>query len=123
MGRNSGECRLDWWLNFRRNFLMPVNKTENKNLYESLLELIRVTSTVIPDDVQKEVMRHLRREKKNTTAKYAMDIIDKNIELAKTKSQPICQDTGTILIYVTHPANFDQLAFEKVFKKAVVDAT
>lgn len=102
---------------------MPVNKTENKNLYESLLELIRVTSTVIPDDVQKEVMKALRREKKNTTAKYAMDIIDKNIELAKTKSQPICQDTGTILIYVNHPANFDQLAFEKMFKKAVVDAT
>ena len=76
---------------------MPVSKIENKNLYESFLELIRVTSTVIPDDVQKEVMKALRREKKNTTAKYAMDIIDKNIELAKTKSQPICQDTGTIL--------------------------
>ena len=101
-----------------------VNKlTSSKNLYDSLLELIRLTSTVIPDDVQKVILKGLRKEKKNTTAKYAMEIIEKNIVLAKTKSQPICQDTGTILAYVSHPIGFDQLAFEKIFKKAVVDAT
>lgn len=97
--------------------------SHSKNLYDSLLELIRVTSTVLPDDVQKVILKGLRKEKKNTTAKYAMEIIEKNIKLAKMKSQPICQDTGTILTYVSHPPGFDQAAFEKVFKKAVVDAT
>jgi len=102
---------------------MKLDKDQKKNLYDSMLELIRVTSTQIPGDVQKEVLKALRREKKNTTAKYAMEIIDKNIELARSKSQPLCQDTGTILLYVNHPAGFHQSEFTKVFEKAVVDAT
>ena len=79
-----------------------------------MLELIRVTSTQIPADVQKEVLKALKREKKNTTAKYAMEIIDKNIELARSKSQPLCQDTGTVLVYVNHPVGFNQSEFTKV---------
>ena len=102
---------------------MSLPKDEKKNLYDSMLELIRVTSTQIPDDVQKEVLKALKREKKNTTAKYAMEIIDKNIELARSKSQPLCQDTGTVVVYVDHPVGFNQGEFTKVYEKAVVDAT
>ena len=102
---------------------MKLDKDQKKNLYDSMLELIRVTSTQIPDDIQQEILKALRREKKNTTAKYAMEIIDKNIELAKTKSQPLCQDTGTILVYVNHPVGFSQMEFTTLFEKAVVDAT
>ncbi|MFT6070361.1 MAG: fumarate hydratase class I [Bacteriovoracaceae bacterium] len=93
------------------------------HLFDSLLELIRVTSTVLPDDVQKVVLKALKDEEKNTTAEYAMGIIKTNIELAKKKSQPICQDTGTILFYVEHPAGFRQNDFVKVLHKAVVKAT
>lgn len=92
-------------------------------LFDSLVELIRVTSTVIPDDVHKVITETLEREKEGTTAKYAMDIIEANIKLAKTKSQPMCQDTGTILFFVSHPADFSTMAFEKVANKAVVAAT
>jgi fumarate hydratase class I len=95
----------------------------DQNLFDSLLELIRITSTVIPDDVQKVVLEALDREEKNTSAEYAMGIIKTNIELAKKKSQPICQDTGTVIVYVDHPRSLDTLHFEKVFKKAVVAAT
>ncbi len=102
---------------------MKLEKDQKKCLYDSMLELIRITSTQIPDDVQNEVLKALRREKRNTTAKYAMQIIDKNIELARSKSQPICQDTGTILVYVDHPVGFNQTEFTKVFERAVVDAT
>ncbi len=102
---------------------MKLDKDQKKNLFESMLELIRIASTQIPDDVQKEVLKALKREKKNTTAKYAMEIIDKNIELARSKSQPLCQDTGTILVYVDHPVGFNQSEFTKIFEKAVVDAT
>ena len=94
-----------------------------KVLFDSLIELIRVTSTVIPDDVSKVVLETLEREKEGTNAKYAMDIIKANIELAKRKSQPICQDTGTILFYVSHPVGFSTASFEKIAKKAVVEAT
>tara|TARA_B100000925_G_scaffold174384_1_gene131402 strand:- start:4329 stop:5228 length:900 start_codon:yes stop_codon:yes gene_type:complete len=102
---------------------MALSKDEKKNLYDSMLELIRVTSTQIPADVQKEVLKALKREKKNTTAKYAMEIIDKNIELARSKSQPLCQDTGTVVVYVDHPVGFNQGEFIKIYEKAVVDAT
>ena len=102
---------------------MGDKSTPEKNLSESLLELIRVTSTVIPDDVQRVILKALKTEEKNTSAEYAMNIIQANIKLAKNKSQPLCQDTGTILFFVSHPKDFDQIAFRKTCEKAVVKAT
>ena len=72
----------------------------DKSIEASLVELIRVTSAELPDDVQKVILEALEREEKNTTAEYAMNIIKANIDLAKKKSQPLCQDTGTVLFYV-----------------------
>lgn len=101
-----------------------TKKPATKNLLaDSLLELIRKTSAEIPDDVQKVILEALEREEKNTTAEYAMNIIKANIELAKKKSQPLCQDTGTVLFYVSHPVGFDQAKFTKEIEKAVVKAT
>ena len=82
-------------------------------LQNSLLELIRRTSAEIPDDVQKAILDSLEQEKKGTIAENALKIIERNIELAKQKSQPICQDTGSILFYVDCPVGFDQIAFEE----------
>ncbi len=93
------------------------------HLFDSVLELIRKTSAEIPEDVQKVILEALEREEKNTTAEYAMGIIKANIELAKRKSQPLCQDTGTILFFVNHPAGFHQNKFKKTVEKAVVKAT
>jgi fumarate hydratase class I len=92
-------------------------------LLESLLELIRRTSTVIPDDVHKAILASLEQEKKGTIAANAMEIIDQNIALARNKSQPICQDTGSIIFYVDCPANFDQIDFEEQAREAVKTAT
>lgn len=92
-------------------------------LHDSLLELIRVTSTVIPDDVQRVILKGLKAEKKNTSAEYAMKIIDANIKMAKMKSQPLCQDTGTIIFYVSHPTGFNQIQFTKMIHKATLKAT
>ena len=93
------------------------------HLFNSLVELIRITSAEIPDDIQKVILEALAAEEKNTTAEYAMNIIKANIELAKKKSQPICQDTGTVLFYISHPANFDQIKFTKLVHKAILAAT
>src|SRR5262245_19621549 len=92
-------------------------------LQESLIELVRRTSAEIPDDVQHAIVRSLEEEKKGTIAESAMKIIDRNIELAKQKSQPICQDTGSILFYVDGPVGFDQIAFEETAREAVKLAT
>lgn len=92
-------------------------------LENSLIEIIRRTSAEIPDDVQKAIVQSLEREKKGTIAESALKIIEKNIELAKQKSQPICQDTGSIIFYVDCPVGFDQLAFEEAARSAVTKAT
>jgi fumarate hydratase, class I len=52
-----------------------------------------------------------------------MKIIDQNIALARNKSQPICQDTGSIIFYVDCPVGFDQSAFDELAKEMVTLAT
>lgn len=88
-----------------------------------MLDLIRRTSAEIPDDVQAAILASLEREKKGTIAESAMRIIEKNIELAKQKSQPICQDTGSIIFYIDCPLAFDQIQMEESLRNAVRLAT
>ena len=92
-------------------------------LHNSILEIIRRTSAEIPDDVQQAILGSLEKEKKGTIAESALKIIEKNIHLAKQKSQPICQDTGTIIFYVDCPVGFDQITFEETARAAVKEAT
>ncbi|MSU32204.1 MAG: fumarate hydratase [Pedosphaera sp.] len=92
-------------------------------LLESLIELIRRASTEIPDDVNAALVCSLEAEKVGTIAANAFKIIERNIELAKRKSQPICQDTGSILFYVDGPVGFDQITFAETAAEAVKQAT
>ena len=89
----------------------------------SLVELIRRTSAEIPDDVNRALVTALENEKKGTIAASALKIIEQNIELAKRKSQPICQDTGSVIFYVECPVGFDQIACEEAAREAVKAAT
>ncbi|MFZ8934451.1 MAG: fumarate hydratase, partial [Bacteriovoracaceae bacterium] len=66
--------------------------------------------------VKKKVTKKKATKKKATKKKATK-------KKATTKSQPMCQDTGTILIYVNHPKGYDQNGFMKILKKAVVKAT
>ena len=92
-------------------------------LLNSLVELIRRTSAEIPDDVHRAILASLENEKKGTIAANAIKIIDQNIALAKQKSQPICQDTGSILFYVDVPVGYDQITFAETAREAVTLAT
>jgi fumarate hydratase, class I len=94
-----------------------------KSLQDSLVELIRRTSAEIPDDIQAALLHALKQEKAATIAESALKIIQRNVELAMQKSQPICQDTGTVLFYVEGPPGLDQTAFEATAREAVVFAT
>ena len=92
-------------------------------LFESLIEIIRRTSAEIPDDVQRAILAALENEKQDTIAKNAMEIIERNIALAKEKSQPLCQDTGSVLFYVDCPVGYDQMEFADTARAAVTEAT
>jgi fumarate hydratase class I len=92
-------------------------------LQDSLIELIRRTSAEIPADVHQSILESLEKEKKGTIAESALKIIDRNIELTQQKSQPICQDTGSMLFYVDGPLGMDQIAFEDAACLAVKKST
>ncbi len=92
-------------------------------LFESILELIRRTSTQLPDDVVRAVTGAGKNEVEGSNAEVALNVIGCNIGLARDSSLPLCQDTGTILFYVHTPAGYDQLAFEEVATEAVREAT
>jgi fumarate hydratase class I len=94
-----------------------------RNLKANLLELIRRTSAELPDDVVNVIARSATQEQEGSNAQYAMNIILTNIDKAKLKSAPLCQDTGSILFFVKAPKDFDQLAFEKAARDAVAEAT
>ena len=94
-----------------------------KALFESILELIRRTSTILPDDVVRAVTAARKEEAEGSNADVALNVIGCNIGLARDNSLPLCQDTGTILFYVHTPVGYDQIAFEETATEAVRFAT
>src|ERR1700694_3731973 len=92
-------------------------------VFESILELIRRTSTILPEDVVRAITAARKNEDAGSNADVALDVIGCNIGLARDSSLPLCQDTGTILFYVQTPVGFDQLAFEETATEAVREAT
>lgn len=94
-----------------------------KTLQAQLLELIRRTSAELPDDVVRVIEKSRRKETKGSTARYALEVILDNIAMAKVKSLPLCQDTGSIICYADLPPWLDEPTFCKAYEKAVVEAT
>jgi len=92
-------------------------------LLDSLVELIRRTSAEVPDDVHRSILSALEQEKKGSIAENALKIVDQNIALAKNKSQPLCQDTGSVLFFVDVPVGYDQITFAETARQAVTAAT
>lgn len=92
-------------------------------LQQSILELIRRTSVDLPDDVRAAIVAGRKAEKEETVAASTMQTIERNIDLARQKCGPICQDTGSVLLYVNAPGGFDAIAFEGAACNCVKRAT
>jgi fumarate hydratase class I len=104
--------------------VQPIESiTPQSQLFESILELIRRTSTQLPDDVVHAVNAARGVEEEGSNASVALNVIGCNIGLAKESSLPLCQDTGTILFFVHTPVGYDQLELEEVATDAVREAT
>jgi len=100
-----------------------MNAKQKAQWLETLVEIIRKTSTELPDDVYHAIEKHKKQEAKESRADYALGIICDNVGLAKKKSQPLCQDTGSILFFIHYPEKFGYLEFKKLIEKAVATAT
>jgi fumarate hydratase, class I len=90
---------------------------------QNILELIRRTSAFLPPDVEQVITLQRKLESSGSKADFALELVAQNIGLAKAKSLPICQDTGTIGFYFETPRGVDQLELEEICRDAVKEAT
>lgn len=90
---------------------------------KSLFELIRQTSADLPRDVEAALRKARRREKPQSSARWALDTILDNIRLARARGAPLCQDTGALLFYCEVPFRFDTRRMTVAIHAAVRQAT
>lgn len=90
---------------------------------DKILELVRLTSTDLPPDVEAAIRRAVEQEEPGSAARGALETIIKNVELARQNSTPICQDTGTPIFYVYYPPGWSTRDLRQQIEAAVVKAT
>ncbi|MCP4140296.1 MAG: fumarate hydratase [Chloroflexi bacterium] len=94
-----------------------------QDLTQEILELIRRTSTDLPEDVETKLRAAYADEETGSAAQGALDTILKNVDLARSNSTPICQDTGTLLFYIHYPEGMSTRKLKKQVQDAVIKAT
>src|SRR4030066_243998 len=94
-----------------------------QDITENILELVRLTSTDLPPDIETSIQMAVKQEEPGSAAKGALETILKNVELSRQNSTPICQDTGTLIFYVYYPAGWSTRLLHQQIEAAVVQAT
>jgi fumarate hydratase class I len=94
-----------------------------KDLTSDILELIRLTSTDLPTDIEKLLQQAQENETHGSAARSAMDTILANVEMTRRDSTPICQDTGTPIFFVKMPEGWDSRELRPWIRDAVAEAT
>jgi len=90
---------------------------------ESILTLVTDTSTNLPPDIRKAIVRASKTEKPGTRSSLALETIATNIDMACDFTGPICQDTGMPTFYIHTPVGANQIRMKKDILDAVVEAT
>ena len=94
-----------------------------RDLTQNIIELIRLTSTSLPADVESALVSSYNLEKKDSTSKNVLSAILENIKIARERSVPLCQDTGTPIFFVRYPADFRVIHLTSMIRAAVAEAT
>ena len=93
------------------------------DITEHLLELVRITATDLPPDIEKRLQEARDEEDEGSAAQGAMDTILSNVTMARKKSTPICQDTGTPIFFVSYPEGWSTRRLKTQIQDAVINAT
>jgi fumarate hydratase class I len=88
-----------------------------------VLELIRLTSTSLPADVEQRLREAAAEETPGSPARAALETILKNVELSRAKATPICQDTGTPIFLVHFPEGLSTREIAAQIRSALAEAT
>ncbi|MFN3414487.1 MAG: fumarate hydratase, partial [Thermoanaerobaculum sp.] len=73
---------------------------QEHELSEKFVDIIAHASTQLPPDVVEALRQAREKEEPGSLAQKALDTILRNVELAGGAWQPICQDTGTPLVWI-----------------------
>ncbi len=96
---------------------------QQPELTDALVELIRRAATQLPADVVEAIERGKAREAPGSAAASALDTVLTNIEMARTKSTPMCQDTGTPLFWIHYPLGVSMRVLKAQVRAACATAT
>ncbi|WP_457743145.1 fumarate hydratase [Thermococcus sp.] len=88
-------------------------------LADAIVEAIRLAVTRIPDDVVLALREAYEREE-SEIARFNLRNILKAIEISKTESIPVCQDTGTLTFFIRAGIESPYLG---ELEEAIIDAT
>ena len=88
---------------------------------DQIVDLIRETSSSLPDDVLKALRAAQRKEEKGSSAAVVLKTILDNCAIAAKRGSPLCQDTGTLTFFVDE--RLRRKVTPSVLKKAVARAT
>ncbi len=94
-----------------------------RDLTNEILELIRLTSSNLPKDVEERLRAAVEQEAPGSAARGALETILKNVELSRANSTPICQDTGTPIFYVHYPEGWSTRKIRDQVRAALAEAT
>ena len=86
-----------------------------------LVDLIRSTSSSLPEDVLKALKAAARKERKGSSAAVVLKTILENCAIAAKRGTPLCQDTGTLTFFVDE--RLRRKVTPAVIRKAVALAT
>lgn len=93
------------------------------DLKDAFVELIRRAATDLPPDMEKALARAKETEEAGSATASALDAILRNVQMARAKSTPICQDTGTPIFEVHYPAGVSTRRLEEQIREAAAIAT
>lgn len=93
------------------------------DLTDAFVELVRKAATDLPADMEQAISQAKGREEPGSAAEGALDTILNNVNLAREKSTPICQDTGTPIFEIYYPVGVSTRSLSEQIRHAVAEAT
>ncbi len=96
---------------------------DESGLTDAFVELTRLVSSRLPDDVVAALKKYRDLEEPGSRARRTMDTLLENATKAEDGSRPICQDTGTVTFDIYYPFGLRESAMRTAIEKAIVTAT
>jgi fumarate hydratase class I len=93
------------------------------DLTDHFVELIRRAATDLPPDVEQALVGAKQQEESGSAAESALEMILRNVALARAQSTPVCQDTGTPIFEIYHPLGVSTSEISSYVHQACVIAT